>query len=345
MSQRLFIGALVVATLFTCAGGQDNPTQVRDLRVLGMAVEPPEVLLPGCNFQVLRSILNAARDGGMADGGMGQGDGGVTAIDPRLLAAVAGQPLEFSALIADPTGQNRLLDYRLVACANRGDRTCSNEGDFVELERGTTQAGELHVSLQGEKTLGIQKLGDDAGTLLLMETLNQDTFKGLGGIRVPLMLELSAPDTGERVFAQKLMVYTCPIDAAVKANVTPVLPGLLWNGEEWPDSPAREVFGREEVLLSPIDFSGLEEAYVVPSLSLEPVNLQESWKMNWVTTSGTMSAYQTGGADLSGNAIRNFSRWVPDPSATRALDVHFYVIVRDGRGGSSWMQRTVHWTP
>ena len=99
------------------------------------------------------------------------------------------------------------------------------------------------------------------------------------------------------------------------------------------------------VRLEPLPFEDQQETYVVPSLELKPVNLTESWKVTWLTTSGTMSPYNTGGTDLQGMTGRHNAKWRPDQAATEAQDVDFYFVVRDGRGGSSWLRRSVRWEP
>ena len=327
--------ALVVISVLVfsaCVQSQDNPTNVHDLRVLGMRLEPPEVLMAGCNANL---ILGAAA---------GASDGGTIMLPPQfqlLLGIYASTPVDFTALIADPAGNGRSIDYRLLACANRGDRDCNNEGDYVELSSGTTTGGELKLNIAP----GIQFLNDGLATPLLLEVINQDTFKGLGGIRVPIVLELNAADTGERIFAQKLMVYTCQFFPEMKQNVTPVLLGLTFDGDPWPEGEVKKVKGPQEFPLEPTDFSMLEEAYTVPSLALQPVALVESWKVTWMTTMGTMSSYNTGGTELDGTTGRHRSRWRPDSTKTEEQDVEFYFVVRDGRGGNSWTRRTVRWQP
>lgn len=288
--------------------------------------------MTGCNVQLL---LGAAA---------GAGDGGTIMLPPQfqaLLALYASTPVDFTALIADPAGAGRSLDYRLLACANRGDRDCNNEGDFVELKSGTTTGGELALNVSP----GIQFLDDGLSTPLLLEVINQDTFKGLGGIRVPVVLELSASDTGEKIFAQKLMVYTCQFFPTMKQNVTPQLPGVTFDGDPWPEGEVKKVKGNQEFPLAAVDFSELEEDYVVPSLELKPVALRESWKVTWMTTSGTMSSYNTGGTGFDGNTERHHSSWRPDSTNDEEKDVDFYFVVRDGRGGNSWLKRSARWIP
>lgn len=317
--------------LWACVQDQDDPTHVHDLRVLGMAFEPPEVLMEGCNVQTILGAVQAAGP-----------DAGSIMIPPelqQLLARYASTQLEFSALIADPAGNGRQLSYALRACSKRSDRQCDDPGQFVTLQSGTTTAGEFHATVRP----GFQFLED--GTPLILDVVSEDTYKGIGGIRLPVVLELSAPDTGEHLYAQKLMVYTCQFFPQMKQNVTPVLPGILWDGGVWAEDEVKEHSGRGRVPLEPIDFSDLQEPYVVPSLTLQPVDLVEAWKVTWTTTSGSMSSYNTGGTDFVGVVGRHNNGWTPDPQATTPQDVTLYFVVRDGRGGSSWVSRRVHWTP
>lgn len=322
---------LIAAVSFVgCVQPEDNPTNVHDLRVLGVNLEPSEVLMPGCDARLIAAAA------------AGAADGGTVMLPPQLqqlLLQYAATEVQYTALIADPAGQGRSLRYRLSACANRADRDCNDEGDFVDLDTGETTGGELVKRMRPGATL----LND--GSPLLVEVVNFDTFKGLGGIRLPISLELSAPDTGEKVYVQKLMVYTCQFFPTMRQNVTPVLPGIKWNGESWPEGEVKQWSGKDEVPLEPEDFSALQEDYVVPSLMLQPVQLTESWKVTWTTTSGTMSSYTTGGVDVVGEASRHNSRWMPDQKATEPTDVNFWFIVRDGRGGMTWLQRQARWTP
>ena len=331
MKRALFV-TLVGLFAGGCNVGQENPTTVHDLRVLGMQFEPPEVMMVGCDARLLLGAL------------AGAADGGTISLPPQfqlLLGLYASRQLEFTALIADPTGAGRSLDYRLLGCANRGDRECKNEGDFVVLSKGTTTGGELKLTVAP----GIQFLNDGMATPLLLEVINQDTFKGLGGIRVPVVLELSAADTGEKIYAQKLMVYTCQFFPTMKQNITPVLPGIKFDGDVWPEGEVKKVKGKQDFPLVPVDFTALEEPYVVPSIQLSPVNLTESWKVTWMTTSGTMSPYESGGTDFAGTSERHKASWKPDQKATEGKDVEFYFVVRDGRGGNSWTKRSLRWEP
>ena len=329
MRALCFPVCVVAVALAACVSGQDDPSTVKDLRVLGMSLEPPEVMLAGCDAQLLLNLAQSA-------------DGGVPTLDPKLLAqllAAAARPLAFKTLIGDPAGGGRRLEYHLRTCVSTGDRTCGNSGEYVELSQGTTTGGELRLSI-----LPAAQFLPDA-TPLMLSVLEHDTYKGLGGIRVPLVLELLSPDGQEHIFAQKLMVYSCQLFPDRQVNQTPILPGVSWAQETWTADEVKQHSGRSAVALEPLDFTSLVESYSVPSLALEEVPLVESWKINWMTTSGTMSSYSTGGTDFAGQAGRHKNSWLPDPSATAPVEVTMSFVVRDGRGGESWLTRRVHWTP
>lgn len=330
--RAFLVGLVLVATAMGCVMSEDNPTQLRDLRVIGMRFEPPEVLMQGCDARLLLGSLAGAADGGSV------------MVPPQfqlLLGLYASTPLQFEALIADPSGGGRDLNYRLMGCANRGDRNCDNEGDYVVLQEGTTKGGVLSATVAP----GIQFLDDGKATPLLLEVIQQDTFKGLGGIRVPVVLELSAPDTNEKIYAQKLMVYTCQFFPTMKQNVTPRLPGLLFNKVPWGADEMIEIHGRTDWEIVPEDFTALEETYVVPTLQLKPLDLTESWKVTWMTSSGTFTPYNTGGTDFVGTTGKHRAVWKPDQISNEPTDVTFHIVVRDGRGGSSWLTRFVKWFP
>jgi hypothetical protein len=309
----------------------DDPTRVVDLRVLGVQVEPPEVMLPDC-----------------------------TALDPRTpqdqrLRALLPylQPVQYRALLADPAGAGRPLDWALFSCVSQGDRDCNEER--LEMGRGQTPPGVLAPPpFQNGKLLGAEELLNgnvtDPAELLLLKVIAADTFRGLGGIRVPLVLDVKAG--GEQVFAQKLMVYSCRRVEGMRANVNPVLPGLTLRGQAWEAASPPALQGPGPFRIEPLPFTApdgtpLEEAYVVPSLAAEPlpIQLQEAWQISWHTDYGRMSREETGGADFANTVGRHQVDWVPPATGGQARAVRVWAVVRDGRGGQSWLERSFTWAP
>ncbi len=343
-AHMLTFTALLLVLASACVDRQDDPTTVHDLRVLGMQLDPPEVLITRCNAGSLQKLIATQADGGS-----------LSNLDPLLLfelLSVASQPLDFRALIVDPKGNGRALHYRLSACTDISDRTCANpdkrallnEGDFAasgtnELALQVAPVSELHDG----GLPSIRSLPN--GTAVLLDVLQNDTFRGLGGIRVPLVLELTAPDSGEHVYAQKLMPYVCKFLPDMTQNVLPVLPGMTVLDAGWDAGVGLELSGHAEIAMDAVDFTPLQETYVLPSLQLRPVTLTESWKIAHYATSGTMSPYETGGTNLGGGVSRSNFKWTPDSAAKEPVDVTFYFVARDGRGGESWLTRQAHWSP
>ncbi len=324
------LALLLMALMVACTPPTDDPSSVKDLRAISLTFSPPDVLLDGCSPQLIQTL---AGSGGFA--GVNLGDPNVA----KLLRAL-GQPVEFSALIADPNGDGRSLSYQLFACANTGDRECDNASEYIELKSGETVGG---TEVKFATALGITTLADR--TPLLQKVITEDRFRGLGGIRMPVVLRVQASGSSEQVFAQKLMVYTCPVFPEQKANVQPVLPELTLDGKPWDTAVLPELKAGKAYKVEPTDFTALEEAYLVPSLALQPVPLQESWKIAWSSTAGTISPNQTGGIDFAGQPGRNRVTWTPTLEGGAPKDATFYAVVRDGRGGQSVLIRTARVVP
>jgi hypothetical protein len=266
---------LLVAAFTSCVGPTDDPSQVHDLRVLAADAEPPELMDTSCSS------------------------------DPAAQLGFL-RPVRVRWLIADPNGQGREITYSVTACANVNDRKCENENDFIELAKGTTQPGTLEHSFNfvGEFKDGEFKpllLPDEVS--LLQETISQDTFKGLGGVRIPLVLKASAGE--ELIYAQKLMVFSCRFFPDQKPNVNPALPDFLLDGQVWDEATVRTLSGDAPFVIEPADFLASEEDYIVPSFGLEPIYLREAWKFSWHATVGRFAQSQTGGVDLGGEAERH----------------------------------------
>ncbi len=287
-----------------CVSAEDNPSNVKDLRVLGISIEPPELMADDC-------------------------------ASPLASRSIYTTEVTLTALIADPNGNGRRVRYELLACADTTDRICSNEQDRVVLASGLTPAGELALQIRpGSITLA-------SGAPLLQRVVDVDDFHGFGGIRMPLVFNLFKGD--EKIYAQKLMVFNCKYFPEMTANVTPVVPGLQMNGVEWGSSDALNLQAPGPFKLSPDDFTSLEESYIVPSFDLHPVHLRESWKLSWHTDRGTISPTETGGVDFGGQESRQLAEWSPGIGPEQ--DVNFWVVVRDGRGGESWLIRRAHYSP
>ncbi len=334
--KRVAFVIAVGALAGSCVQPTDDSSQVIDLRVLGVQFEPPELMAGDC-----RALLALA-----------QGDGGVPDIAPLLIYA---RPITMKWLILDPKGAGRDIQYEIRACANQTDYKCENEGDHLSLASGTTKAGELTKVLSPGFSFVDVPADGGTGTPLIAEVAAQDQFRGFGGFRMPIVIHLKAG--AEEIYAQKLMVFSCRAFPSMKPNVNPVLPGVRWSdsvvrgalgdaGVVWADTDLPQFQGKDGgVRFEAIDFADRQEEYTVPTFKLEPLNLVESWQISWHADLGRTTPNETGGVDLGGEEGRHFVGWNPLIAENTERDVNFWLVVRDGRGGQSWISRKAHWKP
>lgn len=303
--KSLLAACLALLLAPACTERKDDASQVHDLRVLGVSTESPELMAPSCE-----ASLEAL--------------------------AVLSSEVTYRALVVDPRDAARSIHYELFACSAAPDALCDPDTEKVKLAEGDTTPGELTLSLHPGTTL----LPD--GTPLLQKVRERDPYQGLGGARMPLVLHLTAGE--EQVWASKLMVFNCPLVPGMEQNHTPVLPGLSLEGEEWHDEVLPVLRGPGPFKIAALDYTDRVEHYVVPSFKLEPVPLTEVWKVAWHATLGKLGPTESGGTDLNGQPERNESEWTPPSDATEQ-EVTFWAVVRDGRGGESWLMRRARWVP
>jgi hypothetical protein len=331
--------ALLAFTLLglCCVPPSDDSSQVHDLRVLAVNFEPPELMAANCD-----ALLNQAGDGGP--------------IDLTAFLAFA-KPIEMTWLIQDPLVAPRDIRWDVRACAAQSDLKCENQGEFVTLASGVTQGGELKRFLApGFTFVDIPPdAGFGSGTPLLLKVGQQDTFRGIGGLRMPIVLHVTAGT--EEAYAMKLMVFSCRAFPAMKANLNPNLPGMTYttstsrelgldDGGLWGENELPQFSGKDAgVRFEPLPFTDLQETYVVPSFQLKPLQLTESWKISWHTDLGRINPNETGGTGFDGVEEHHRVFWQPLIAENTEQDVNFWMVVRDGRGGQTWIHRKLHWKP
>ncbi|NVJ28453.1 MULTISPECIES: hypothetical protein [Myxococcus] len=299
-------GLLLTLGAVACVDPDDKPSNVHDLRVLGIAVERPELMAPTC--ELTAEALEVLTD-----------------------------EVSYRALVVDPLGEGRSIAYTLWACADPEDSLCENTAARVQLAQGTTTAGELVLPIRP----GASTLPD--GTLLLDKVRQADPYQGFGGLRMPLVLNLTAGS--EAIYAQKLMVFSCPLVPGMAPNQQPELQGLRLEGEPWAEEALPELTGQGPFVITAEDVSALEESYVVPGFRREAVSLKEAWSISWHASLGEIPDEETGGADFNGEPGRHRVEWEPPEKDGVAQEVTFWAVARDGRGGSTWLIRKARWTP
>ncbi len=305
LTQPLLRSCLLLALLSGCTEPTDHPSRVHDFRVLGMSTESPELMAPACEATLEAALVLASE-------------------------------VTFRALMVDPREAERSIRYELYACSAVTTALCDPEEERVLLAEGTVPQGELELRIRPGATL----LPD--GTPLLQRVQERDPYRGLGGARMPLVLHVTAGE--DEVWASKLMVFNCPLVPGMKQNQQPVLPGVRLQGQPWHEEVVPVLRGAGPFEVTPEGLEALQEDYVVPSFRLEPVALKESWEISWHATLGQFSPGETGGTEITGETERQRTEWQPPADGTEQ-EVTFWAVVRDGRGGQSWLKRRARWIP
>ena len=315
--------ALVMfATAAVGCGSFESPSIVLDLRVLGISVEPPEIVAP------------------------------FVPDDPE---SVVFDDVEVCALVADP-GASRQLAFNMVACAPTDALRC----DLADQTLATIGGAVVDDPEEAGATVELCATLSNSDELydVINESIRADTLAGFGGIGVQIELSVG-PEPGsleETQFAAKQMLYSPQIPFDRVANRNPWLDQITATidaGEELSlplgrcsDITPLAVDAGAELELLPVEPEGVREDYVVPTFDGAVRELTENLRYAWYATAGKWSANNTGGPrDFAGNDADLDSTWTAPPAErvdADGLDVTLWLVQRDERGGLAWYQSCVH---
>jgi hypothetical protein len=323
-----------VALALVACGELDTADRVHDLRLLAMRAEPPEQVLP----------VAFLPDGGVV--AYPSPDGGAPRVPPLA-------PVTVTALVADPLGAGREVTYRFSTCAQleSDTRRCTEDSPrYRVLAEGAVTPSELGGEPSVTFTPSYALIGD---------IVRRDGLHGFGGINLPVQIEISAGE--ESVVGFKRVAFQFGPRPLPPPNQNPVFQGLDYNGATWAEDatpqflaterPAREIPGTgtetdggtqvgSNRVTPRVDPARFEE-YDRPTFDGPPVHFIESWRYNFHATQGTFSPAATGGGGnaTTGNDSSTASSWNTLPGQTTAGPMTVWVVVRDGRGGESWIAR------
>jgi hypothetical protein len=314
-----------------CTPEFDNFTTVKDLRLLAINADPPEILI-----DLQEAMANPA----------------------ALLAAL--QPVKVTPLVVDPNGGGRSVEYRVQACENRPEdmpRGSDNGPGRVQdtISQAPCPEGSTPVAE------GSAVAGPDGS--VPMEVMFQPTPELLvNGVRAdPLSLELGLPITlsftvragDEQVVALKRVLFTPRIDPSQRPNQNPQItqmtvrnsktdPPLLLDAEA---PPAVPLSGKLRLAPSPAQaesyraraFSRSERQFITEEVP------EETLRYTFYTTQGTFSpgAISTRPSPLLTDPVIELETTYEAPAALGTdgkTDVFLFVVVRDERGGSSFVR-------
>ncbi len=344
---------VLLAPLFAaaCALPSDNPSSVHDLRILAIAATPPELRYPV------------------------HGNYAQEQCNPDLSAIFTAGPVELSALVADPQGNGRSLDWSWTFCPQTGSERCPTGSAYVIASGSgppSSIAASWDIVAEGLNELQIQQscgAGQSCPPTPLFDAFEQNP---IGLCRFGLWLQIGlevrvagvvagagAADAGEDIYGSKLLVFTpVPDDYPTDAGVCPQGPDggmpphgnpppvpLLLDGNTLPVASTVAAQAGVPHTLTPEIPSGAEQDYCLPNFQGGWTRLHETWLISAMTTIGTFDNEQVGAGgfgNISGGAISYAIHWTSPADGGLAT---VYEVVRDGRGGTAWTSRSVDLTP
>ena len=360
--RRALAGVACSVGLAGC-GTFDDPSTVKDLRVLAVAAEPSEIILD----------VN----------------------DPIGATTASVPPVVLAPLIIDPAG--RPVSVTVSACAN--DPTAPTSPSAVSDPTGYPAGGirntvgsalcdgaPTEVPLAtGIDLAASPSIGVTLDPAWVAAAFARDVFPGADGVvhggfdlGMPVVFQLTATAGSDTVRAIKRAIFwTHAVRADQRANTTPVIPGVRayarrdeTTAEPLPDAVrALEAGAPADVTpdglwIDPVaagdpTTTALAESYVTATLDrvtgqVGPIDVKETLTYSFYASAGTFSPLQTRSEPPPGVVPRGRlhieSKYHPPKdmtnrpagaSATEPLDVTIWIVVRDERGGASWVTRSL----
>jgi len=319
----LAIAALGGLALAAC-GTLDSAGLVHDLRLLAIRADPAD--------QVFQIPLDPQ------SGGLFLDDGGISPAAAAALATIQVKPITVTALVADPHGAGRAIHYQYSVCAVLDDdgRCDPSAPQSQVLDEGLFTPDGGWGELRTTFTPSLALLGT---------AVQRDAYHGFDFLPVPVQLALTTPD--DEVVGIKRLVFTVVFQgqAVPTPNQNPFLPAVDLDGQVWSASAAPTLPGRRGYEVAPVIPTAAEETYTREKFDGSALTFQESWRDDFFATAGGWSSLSGGGqSNLTGNAAPTDSTWTPKAD-DGPQPVTFFVVVRDGRGGTGWAVRSALFAP
>lgn len=305
--------ALAFAVAAACMGPSDTASKVHDLRILAIAADPPDYVVPA-------------------------------SWDPQ-----GGKPppipfFRIKVLLGDSPATRRTLHYRISTCSKPNVLRCEGFGDDAGL------TGEYLLVGEGEGVAidGLLEVSAELGSLdqllklqpLVEDALKNDSYFGFGGL--PLVVSVHVWADGEDEFGGKRIPFWLPIPKAyeeIRPNVLPDAPVVLFDGVAALPGDVVEVQGARYPLdVFPPDVSHYE-TYYTPKFEGGLAELHEAWTYAWYTTKGYFSPESTGGWNPILKEQADSKTTLQLPMGTTPGPFQVLCVVRDGRGGEAWTVR------
>jgi hypothetical protein len=350
--RALRLSLIVASGLLLGCGDFDDPSTVKDLRILAVAAEPSEV------------ILNVATEADVAG-----------AVIP---------PMVLTPLIVDPLG--RPVALTISACANDPNAPSppNNGSDPTGYPAGGVRATVGSALCDGDPTRIVLAENLDVTTGApgpltltpdwLIAAFQRDVFLGPDGtlhggfdLGMPVVFQLTAQAGNETAIAVKrALFWRQPVRADQTPNRSPQMPGVRaydrrdeTTAEPLPDALEPVESGTTAdvppggLWIEPVDaaapmVTAEAESYVTATLDrltgqVTPVDVKETLTYTFYASAGTFSPQQTSSEPPPGvtpqGRLHIESKYTPAIGGPR--DVTIWIVVRDERGGASWVMRSL----
>ncbi len=352
-SPLLAAAATLALAAAGCTSFQD-PSTVRDLRVLAIGSEPTEI------------ILSAAA--------------------PEEVAAAAIPAIAITPLIADPAGGGRPLTVTVSACANDPGAASppSNGSDPTGFPSGgarTTvgsalcEAAPTELPIAADVDLGTQpSVVARLPAAWVAEAFLRDKFKGADGriyggsdLGMPIVFQVTARAGDQVVKAIKRVTFWMrPLRDDQVPNASPQLSSVrAWDrrDETTAEPRADAVVPLDEGVPLDVPEDGLwiepaaaeAQPYVTAVIDrltgeVVPHDIpRETIRYGFYATAGTFTPFETSSEPPPGvqvsTRVHIESKYEPPPLAERpageSLLVKVWIVARDERGGTSWLTRSL----
>jgi hypothetical protein len=327
IAPRAFLLAAVAAS---CTPQFDNSTTLEDLRLIAVTAEPPEILID------LEELMD----------------------NPALLAGLPS--IEITPLVIDPRGEGRMVEYRVEACGNRpgesgrgpdsGPGRVNDTISQAPCPDGATPVAQGAV-VPGEDGSAPITITFTPTPELLVAAARADPL-GLE-LGLPIVLSFTFQAGEEEVVAIKRVLFSPRLSPEQVPNRNPRI-AQLWfrSSKEDPPSPmdpaapptvapgamlhVQPTPAEAESYLTRV-FSRDERRFVTEEIPAETLRY---------------AFYATGGVFSPGGISTRLSPLLTDPvielettyqaeetpAPENGGQVHLFVVVRDERGGSSFIR-------
>jgi hypothetical protein len=317
MSARLTILLVTLLSLTACSYDFQRSSEVVDRRILALQVNPPELA------------------------------GGAALPDS----------VQVRALVVDPADPLGLAEVNWATCV------------FPALANVGVGDGENKRCPEGDSTLqlGVGRIPLTAVSLNLpippdLTDLLTTGVAGVDGTVAQIQVQLSVSSDQGALVAIKDVAVTPVLPEGQEPNRNPVLKGLTLDGEDWladaprtipygacPDEEKKEVEAKDKSLvrvcehdIEPLFDESEAQFFNDRGFSGETELQRELLRFSWFTEAGSWrrnTTRQFDPRDPSPDNVGPKAWWQEPPEKTERATI--WVVVRDGRGGTTWERREV----